>query len=356
MYETFYNLKTKPFRLSPDPRFLFNSRSHLRAMAYLRYGLQMGEGFIVVTGDIGAGKTTLVRALIANLAKENVVAAQIVTTQLESDDLLRMVAGAFGLPSQDVSKAAVLRNLESFMLARSREGKRIVLMVDEAQNLPAKSLEELRMLSNFQTGDRALLQSFLLGQEELRDIMQSEGMEQFRQRVIAAHHLGPLEPHETRQYIKHRLCMAGWTDNPHFTDDAFVCIHERTGGIPRQINLLCDRVMLYGYLEELHQIDGETVQLVVEERSRELPGDPQVHASPEEQPNVARPGQLQLASTTVGDTERRLLALERRLDSMEANARREQERLHKILMMALLSDNSVDLSQAIDRIRKVDKA
>ena len=356
MYESFYNLKTKPFRLSPDPRFLFNSRSHLRAMAYLRYGLQMGEGFIVVTGDIGAGKTTLVRALIANLAKENIVAAQIVTTQLESDDLLRMVAGAFGLPCQDVSKAAVLRNLESFMLARSREGKRIVLMVDEAQNLPPKSLEELRMLSNFQTGDRALLQSFLLGQEELRDIMQSEGMEQFRQRVIAAHHLGPLEAHETRQYIKHRLCMAGWTDDPHFTDDAFERIHEKTGGIPRQINLLCDRVMLYGYLEELHEIDAETVQIVVEERSREMPGDPREDAEQEMQHDVPRPGQLQLASTTVSDTERRLLALERRLESIETNARREQERLHKLLMMALLSDNSVDLSQAIDRIRKVDKA
>ncbi|MGA7799185.1 MAG: XrtA/PEP-CTERM system-associated ATPase [Gammaproteobacteria bacterium] len=356
MYETFYNLKTKPFRLSPDPRFLFNSRSHLRAMAYLRYGLQMGEGFIVVTGDIGAGKTTLVRALMANLAKENMVAAQIVTTQLESDDLLRMVAGAFGLPCQDVSKAAVLRNLESFMLARSREGKRIVLLVDEAQNLPAKSLEELRMLSNFQSGDRALLQSFLLGQEELREIMQSEGMEQFRQRVIAAHHLGPLEAQETRQYVKHRLCMAGWTDDPHFTDDAFELIHDKTGGIPRKINLLCDRVLLYGYLEEVHEVSGETVQLVVDERSREMPAGPDRESTAEVHAAAPRPGQLQLASNAVNDTERRLLALERRLDGIEANARKEQERLHKLLMMTLLSDNGMDLSQAIDRIRKVDKA
>lgn len=355
MYEKFYNLQTKPFRLSPDPRFLFNSRSHLRALAYLRYGLQMGEGFIVVTGDIGAGKTTLVRTLMATLAKEDVVAAQIVTTQLESDDLLRMISAAFGLPCQDISKAAVLRNLEGFMQARAREGKRIVLLVDEAQNLPAKSLEELRMLSNFQAGDRALLQSFLLGQEELREIMQSEGMEQFRQRVIAAHHLGPLEKDETCQYIKHRLRTAGWNGDPTFADGAFELIFKCTGGVPRRINLLCDRVLLYGYLEELHEISEGTVQLVSDERSRELPMLRHEERGAQSASAAAGPRQLQLASVG-SDTERRLLALERRLDSMERNAQREQERLHKLLMMTLLSDDGVDLSQAIDQLRKADKA
>lgn len=356
MYETFYKLKTKPFRLSPDPRFLFNSRGHLRALAYLRYGLQMGEGFIVVTGDIGAGKTTLVRTLMATLAKEDVVAAQIVTTQLESDDLLRMVAAAFGLPCQDVSKAAVLRNLEGFMLARSREGKRLVLMVDEAQNLPAKSLEELRMLSNFQSGDKALLQSFLLGQQELREIMQSDGMEQFRQRVIAAHHLGPLEEQETCQYIKHRLCTAGWVGDPHFTDSAFDLIFKCTGGVPRQINLLCDRVLLYGYLEELHEINEQTVQLVADERSREVPMVKLEERGTQLRAAAPRHGQLQLATDAGSETERRLGALERRLDSMERNAEKEQERLHKLLVMTLLGDDGIDLTQAIDRLRKVDKA
>ncbi len=262
MYEAFYHLKHKPFQLSPDPRFFFHSKGHKRALSYLRYGIRQGEGFIIVTGDVGTGKTTLAGALFKALERENVVAAQVVTTQLHADDLLRMVAASFGLDYNRVSKAALLRNLEAFFRACMQEGKRVLLVVDEAQNLPRKAIEELRMLSNFQFGGRALLQSFLLGQREFRVTMRSEGFEQLRQRVIAAYHLKPLDEKETRGYIEHRLRTAGWRDDPKIENDVFAGIHRFSDGVPRRINTLCDRFLLYGCLEELHTLDSEALAAV----------------------------------------------------------------------------------------------
>ncbi len=265
MYDAYYKLSSKPFQLSPDPRFFFGSQGHKRALAYLRYGVSQGEGFIIITGGIGTGKTMLVRTLFRELRSENIVAGQLVTTQIEADDMLRMVAATFGLAHEGMAKATLLRNLEIFFRARHQEGKRVLLVVDEVQNLPVQSLEELRMLSNFEVGGRSLLQSFLLGQEEFRDILQSEALEQLRQRVIAAHHLAPLAADETKGYIVHRLETAGWKDDPHFTEDAFVEIHKRTEGVPRRVNTLCDRLFLYGYLEELHQFDSKAVATVADE-------------------------------------------------------------------------------------------
>jgi putative secretion ATPase (PEP-CTERM system associated) len=271
MYESFYKLTAKPFQLSPDPRFFFGSQGHKRAMSYLRYGLSQGEGFIIITGGVGTGKTTLVRALFEDLAKENVIAAQLVTTHLEADDTLRMVAASFGLAHEGASKAAILKNLETFLLARAREGKRVLLVIDEAQNLPIGSLEELRMLSNFQAGGRALLQSFLLGQDEFKTTLQSNGLEQLRQRVIAAYHLEPLGVEESRDYIEHRLKLVGWSGDPGFTAAAYDEIHAYTQGVPRKINTFCDRLLLYGYLEELHKIDVAQIREVIAELQQESP-------------------------------------------------------------------------------------
>lgn len=272
MYESFYHLRTKPFQLSPDPRFFFNSQVHKRALAYLRYGVKQGEGFIIITGDVGTGKSMLVSTLFRSLETENVVAAQVVSTQLKADDLLRVVASAYGLPYHKVSKAGLLMSLESFFQACVQEGKRVLLVVDEAQGLPRQSIEELRMLSNFQMDGRALLQSFLLGQKEFRATLRSEGFEQLRQRVIAAYHLKPLGPDETRGYIDHRLITAGWQGDPQFTDQAYFDIHEFTNGIPRRINTLCDRLILYGCLEELHEIDRDAVTAVTEDMLEEQGG------------------------------------------------------------------------------------
>ncbi len=272
MYETYYQLKAKPFQLSPDPRFFYNSRGHKRALAYLRYGVKQGEGFIIITGDVGTGKTMLVQTLLRALERENVVAAQIVTSQLQADDLLRLVAAAFGLAYQRVSKATVLRSLEIFFRACVQEGKRVLLVVDEAQALSRRAIEELRMLSNFQMNGRSLLQSFLLGQREFRTTMRSEGFEQLRQRVIAAYHLKPLEGEEIGGYIEHRLRLAGWQGVPAFDPRVFDGIHEFTQGVPRRINTLCDRLMLYGALEELRTIDTKALRAVAEDIIEEQGG------------------------------------------------------------------------------------
>ena len=270
MYISFYGFSAKPFQLSPDPRFFFGSSVHKRALAYLRYGLSQGEGFIVITGGIGTGKTTLVHSLFSELDKNNVIAAQLVTTQLEADDLLRMVVAAFGLPHKDLSKAVLIKHFEDFLKACARDGKRILLVVDEAQNLPERSLEELRMLSNFQVGDAPLLQSFLLGQEEFRTSLQAPGMEQLCQRVIASCHLNPLSEAETAEYIKHRLHVVGWQGDPEFTEDALAAIHHYTEGVPRRVNVFCDRLLLYGFLEELHTFTDSAVRTVGDEFDQEM--------------------------------------------------------------------------------------
>jgi len=272
MYESFYNLSAKPFALNADPRFFFGSRGHKRAQSYLQYGLTQGEGFIVITGGVGTGKTMLVRNLFAGLAKENIIAAQLVTTQLGADDMLRMVAASYGLAHEGLGKATLLKNLETFLITRAREGKRVLLVIDEVQNLPLSSLEELRMLSNFQLSGKTLLQSFLLGQADFKDTLRSPQMEQLRQRVIAAYHLNPLGEDETQAYIEHRLTLVGWTTDPVISDEAYAAVYKYTSGVPRLVNQLCDRLLLFGYLEELLAIDIEHVDTVVKELQQETPG------------------------------------------------------------------------------------
>ena len=254
MYLAYYGLAEKPFQLKPDPNFYFGSKGHKRAAAYLEYGLSQEDGFIIITGEVGAGKTTLMRHLFQKIAQERIVAAQLVSTRLDPDDVLRMVTAAFGLAYENLSKATLLLELEEFMRQRDREGKRVLLVVDEAQNLSPQTLEELRMLSNFQTDDRPLLQTFLLGQPEFRRTLLGSQMQQLRQRVIATYHLGPLDLAETKSYIEHRLQKAGWTGKPSFQDGIFEIVHDFSGGIPRRINMFCDRLLIMGCLEELQSL------------------------------------------------------------------------------------------------------
>lgn len=264
MYESFYNLQGRPFQLTPDPRFYFSSRTHKKAMAYLTYGLNQGEGFIIVTGDIGTGKTTLVRHLFDTLDRNEFIAAMIVSTQLSAEDLLRSVVAAFGLDAQAEDKGQLLARLEKHLREQFARGRRALLVVDEAQNLSNAALEEMRMLSNFQEGDKALVQSFLVGQPEFRErIFVAPELEQLRQRVIATHHLEPMEQEELADYIQHRLSLVGWDNDPCFTADAVEAIFNHSAGVPRRLNTLCSRVLLYGSLEEVHTIDGEVVASVI---------------------------------------------------------------------------------------------
>jgi hypothetical protein len=275
-----------------------------------------------------------------------------------------MVAASFGLAHEGLDKATILKNLETFMTSRMRQGKRVLLLVDEAQNLPPRSLEELRMLSNFQLGGRVLFQSFLLGQAEFRNTMQAKGLEQLRQRVIAAYHLEPLDEEQTRGYIEHRLRTVGWKDDPKFTDAAYSAIYKYTVGIPRRINTLCDRLLLFGALEEIHEFDADKVATVVQELKNETSDtdfenveDASVAKEKDKEKEKSKKSGFQAAkkaqsgaksssAQTVqtaaldGDVEARLAQLEQRVIKLEEALRRESARLRRAI---LLSDDFGEL-------------
>ncbi|WP_018945789.1 XrtA/PEP-CTERM system-associated ATPase [Thioalkalivibrio sp. AKL17] len=327
MYEEFYGLEARPFALSPDPRFFYASKGHSRAMAYLEYGVQLEEGFIVITGEVGAGKTTLVRSLFETLGDKPLVAAQLVSTQLDAEDLLRSVCLAFGLEDAPSHKAGQLRRLDGFLNDTRARGQRALLVVDEAQNLGPDAVEELRMLSNFQGTDGPLLQSFLLGQPEFRQLLRSENMQQLRQRVIATYHLGPMDEDDTRAYIEHRLARVGWQDRPHFADDIWPRIHDYTGGIPRKVNTFCDRLLLMGYLEERAELDAAHARMVIDEIEEDLGQNPvedgaatDAQAAATEQTDVAGSNTTMVAGqVALLRMELDIEALHERLQRMERN-------------------------------------
>ena len=325
MYDAFYNLKKKPFQLNPDPEFFFNSAVHRRALAYLRYGLAQGEGFVVVTGVPGTGKTMLVKELFETLRNESIVAGLMVTSQVGAEDTLRIVAATFGLSYDGDAKAVLLKNLENFFKAKAREGKRVLLVVDEAQNLPLQSLEELRMLLNFELDGRSIFQVFLMGQEELRATLQSNKMEQVRQRVAATYHLRPLEQDEAKDYILHRLSTAGWNQDPRFSDEAFEDIHRYTRGIPRVINTLCDRLLLYGYLEELHDIGLEAVKVVIDEIQQDAAKSSKgAHPESGVSPSFEAPMDAVGAEPVDGSLAERLAHLEQVVASLRGTVKKER--------------------------------
>ena len=272
MYETFYNLSAMPFQLTPDSRFFFGSKGHSKAIAHLNYGLAQGEGFIIITGEVGAGKTTLVEWLRTQMDPGAYTIARVSTTQVSENDLFRLAMAGFGLMDEGLSKAALLQRFEDVLRDHQATGRRCLLIVDEAQNLSHAALEELRMLSNITVDGRTSLQTILLGQPQFRRLLASTNLDQLRQRVLTSYHLGPLSQDETRAYIEHRLHAVGWAGDPQWDDAAFEAVFAHTGGIPRRINRLCSRVLLYGVLEETHEITGEVVDATAVELAQDLEG------------------------------------------------------------------------------------
>lgn len=327
MYTDFYKLRDEPFLLTPDERFYFKSSVHSQAMAHLTYGLQRREGFIVITGDVGAGKTTLVKRLIAEIDPKKVIAAHVVTTLLSGHDLLRMVAAALGLRDLPADKSGVLLRLQTFFEATHRQGRRALLIVDEAQNLSESALEELRMLSNIQVGNAAPFQSFLVGQPQFRKIIASPDLEQLRQRVIASYHLGPLNASECGDYLIHRLKQAGWNGDPAFDDSAIAALHRRTGGIPRRINTLGNRLMMLGFLDELHRFGAGDVDRVAADLANEMNGTDEADGI----------GELEVASGPAwaanGNVTSRLAGIEQRLAQQETFMRRAGMFIHEFFNM-----------------------
>jgi len=266
MYEQHFGFSARPFQLTPDPQFYFESASHKKALSYLGYGLNQGEGFIVITGEVGAGKSTLVAHLMERIDPEALTVAQVVTTALDGEELVHVVAQSFGLAIEGKDKAAALGAIERFLQDEARAGRRCLLVVDECQNLDFTALEELRMLSNFQLGSHPLLQSLLLGQPEFRrTLAHHPDLDQLRQRIIASHHLEALDQGEVEDYITHRLQYVGWQGRPSLDDGLLPALFEATGGIPRRVNQVMNRLLLLAAIEEHEALSLPMLTAVCEE-------------------------------------------------------------------------------------------
>ena len=311
MYEEFYGLSGRPFQLTPDPDFYFESASHKKALSYLGYGLSQSEGFIVITGEVGAGKSTLVAHLMQRIDPAQLTIARVVTSALDGEELIHVVAQSFGLEVDGHDKATALGMIERFLQDEAREGRRCLLVVDECQNLDIEALEELRMLSNFQLGSHPLLQSLLLGQPEFRALVANHPeLEQLRQRIIASHHLDALGQGELEAYVSHRMEHVGWQGNPALSENFFPALFAATDGIPRRVNQVMNRMLLLGAVEERREFDVAMLEAVCAEMAGDTQNGAQNAPVKAVEPAPAQPVASPAAQTVVqGLDEERVGAL-----------------------------------------------
>lgn len=311
MYESFYGLTHKPFNLTPDPDFLYLSRAHEEGLAHLTYGVESRSGFVLVTGEVGAGKTTLLRKLIRDLG-DQVLLSQVTNTRVSYLELLELIVRDFGLNPQGLGKTALLSMLNDFLIDRYREGRRCLLLVDEAQNLGTAALDGVRMLSNLETEKTKLLQTILVGQPGLRDLIDSPKLEQLRQRISVRYHLGPLTAEEVGEYVRFRLgkVSADPARAPAFSDEVLRLLHQASGGIPRLVNLLCDAALLHGYVDDRREIGADMLLAAVQARQGE-----------EEAPPPAEHREPRRAGSGTAELRERLARLEARVEQLADDAR-----------------------------------
>lgn len=264
-YLDFYGLEEKPFDLTPNPKYLYLNDQYRRAYEHLLYGIRSREGFIVITGEIGTGKTTLLRAALHSLRDDDCETAFIFNPSVSADELLEAILEDFGLPvDAEMSKKEKVDALNEFLLEQLRKGSHAVLLIDEAQNLSPSVLEEIRLLTNLETETQKLLQVVLVGQPELRDILEYPDLVQLKQRVAIRYHLEPLSRSQVRQYVRHRLTVAGANGGLDFSRPAFWKIYGYSQGVPRLINKVCDKALLAGYAEGKRKIDSGLVRRGIE--------------------------------------------------------------------------------------------
>jgi general secretion pathway protein A len=265
MYETFYGLREKPFNLLPDPDYLYLSRGHENAYTHLEYAISENKGFVVVTGEIGCGKTTLINFLLRKI-EQLVDVGMVNQTDVNPAQFMRMICQEYELDVGDLDKAGMLNLFNEYLVRQFAAGRRVVLIIDEAQNLPLNTMEEIRMLSNLESEKHHLLQIIMVGQPELKYKLQRKGLEQFAQRVTVHCHLFALNRDETARYIRHRLQVAGAADLDLFDEGAIDAIHQHSGGTPRIINILCDTALVYAFADEAKKIDKGIIESIVGER------------------------------------------------------------------------------------------
>lgn len=316
-----YGLTGRPFQLTPDPGFWYESATHRKAMAYLGYGLALGEGFIVITGEIGAGKTTLLAHLLDTIDPSRVEAIQLASTLIRGDDVLKLVAHAMGEDCTTADRAKVLTVIEEQLAARARAGKRVLIVVDEVQNMTVGALEELRMVSNFATGSQPVVQFLLLGQPEFKDMIASAPLEQLKQRIIATHHLGPMEANEVLPYVEHRLRHVGWQGRPRIAEEAGARLFVESAGIPRRVNQLMTRAMLMAALEDSDVVGDALIDAVVADLSREEEAGRRISEAPAVSP-MAADGPALITDDVALDMAARITMLEAQVAEQEAALRR----------------------------------
>jgi general secretion pathway protein A len=265
MYESYYGLKEKPFKILPDPGYLYMSQGHENAYTHLEYAIAENKGFVVITGEIGSGKTTLINYLLGKI-QEDIKVGVVNNTYVSPTQFLRMVCQEFDLEEENLDKSGMLHLLQGFLIRQFADRKRVVLIIDEAQNLTTKTMEEVRMLSNLEDEKNHLIQMILVGQPELKNKLKRRDLVQFAQRVTVHCHLNGLNDSEVKEYILYRLKVAGLNRMDLFTDEAIGIISQYSKGIPRIINILCDTALVYGYADNLQIIEKETVENVIQER------------------------------------------------------------------------------------------